>query len=54
MSPTPLTQTPPEPAEPASLDERLRAWFETMLAQPVPESLLRRVDELDAADTESV
>lgn len=43
MSPSPIAKTPP--AAGAALDAQLRAWFEALLAQPVPEALLRRLDE---------
>jgi hypothetical protein len=33
----------------ARLDATLSAWFETLLAQPVPEALLRYLDQLDGA-----
>ena len=39
----------PEPAETpaATLDAQLRAWFDSLLAQPVPEALLRHLDRLE-------
>ena len=33
----------------ARLDATLSAWFEILLAQPVPEALLRHLDQLDGA-----
>jgi hypothetical protein len=31
------------------VDALLKAWFEALLAQPVPEALMRRVQQLDAS-----
>jgi hypothetical protein len=47
MSPTPLTQ-PPVEASGAALDERLRAWFAALIAQPVPEALLRHLEAVES------
>jgi hypothetical protein len=39
-------------AEPSSesLDRQLRAWFDGLLAQPIPEALLRHLDQLEASE----
>jgi hypothetical protein len=36
----------------ADLDERLGAWFQAMLDLPVPERLLRHLEELTRPDGE--
>lgn len=46
MSPTPLTQTPAD-VRSATLDEQLQAWFAALVAQPVPESLLRHLEAVE-------
>jgi len=40
---------PPDDQGEAELDHRLRAWFQRMLAEPVPARLLDLVERLDAA-----
>lgn len=45
---------PRDEAEPSadSVDAQLRAWFDGLLAQPVPEALLRHMDELSSGETD--
>jgi hypothetical protein len=46
-------QPKPQPAAAApgdSLDAQLRAWFDSLLVQPVPEALLRHLDQLEAPE----
>lgn len=51
MSPTPKIETTVETPG-ASLDDQLRAWFDALVAQPVPEALLRHLDALAEAPAE--
>lgn len=53
MSPTPIpaeaagrTSTPVD----AEVDVLLRAWFDALTTQPVPEALLRHLDQLNGAE----
>lgn len=38
-------------AHEATLDDQLRAWFGALARQPVPPSLLRRVEELEREES---
>ena len=44
-------QLPEVGAAKADVDGLLKAWFEALAAQPVPEALLRHLDGLDEAQT---
>ena len=46
MSTPPMTASPPDPG--AKVDDLLKAWFQALMAQPVPEALRRRIEQLDA------
>ena len=43
---------PAEEAEAGSIDAQLKAWFDALLAAPVPAYLLRHAERLAAGDDE--
>ena len=51
MSTTPMTASPPDPG--AEVDDLLKAWFQALMAQPVPEALLRHIELLEASPEEA-
>ncbi len=55
MSAQPRSAAPATPSRDQVLDARLRDWFEQLTAQPVPETLLRHLDQLsrDTSDDQS-
>lgn len=44
MSPKPMPARPADAGR--NVDDLLKAWFEALASQPVPEMLLRQLDEM--------
>jgi hypothetical protein len=51
MSSKPMTAPPPNAG--TEVDDLLKAWFQALTAQPVPQALLQQLERLEASGGEA-